>query len=66
MIEIVKENGNVVDKREIPANLRPVGDPKGNEKVYIEDYIETFIRQIAVKDDSPKVLILYGENRQDD
>ena len=66
MIEIVKENGNVVDKREIPANLRPVGDPKGNEKVYIEDYIETFVRQIAVKDDSPKVLILYGENRQED
>lgn len=66
MIEIVKENGNVVDKREIPANLRPVGDPKGNEKIYIEDYIETFIKQIAVKDDSPKVLILYGENRQED
>lgn len=66
MIEIVKENGNEVDKREIPANLRPVGDPKGNEKIYIEDYIETFIKQIAVKDDSPKVLILYGENRQED
>lgn len=66
MIEIVKENGNVADKREIPANLRPVGDPKGNEKVYIEDYIETFIKQIVVKDDSPKVLILYGENRQED
>ena len=66
MIEIVKENGNVTDKREIPVNLRPVGDPKGNEKIYIEDYIETFIRQIAMKDDKAKVLILYGENRQEE
>ena len=66
MIEIVKENGSVTDKREIPVNLRPVGDPKGDEKIYIEDYIETFIRQIAMKDDKAKVLILYGENRQEE
>lgn len=66
MIEIVKENGNVVNKRENPVNVRPIGDPKGNEKVYVEDYIETFIRQIAIKDDCPKVLILYGENKQED
>ena len=66
MIEIVKENGSVTDKREIPVNLRPVGDPKGNEKIYIEDYIETFIKQIAMKDDKAKVLILYGENRQEE
>ena len=66
MIEIVRENGSVADKREIPVNLRPVGDPKGNEKIYIEDYIETFIKQIAMKDDKAKVLILYGENRQEE
>lgn len=66
MIEIVKENGSVTDRREIPVNLRPVGDPKGDEKIYIEDYIETFIRQIAMKDDMAKVLILYGENRQEE
>lgn len=66
MIEIVKENGSVTDRREIPVNLRPVGDPKGDEKIYIEDYIETFIRQIAMKDDKAKVLILYGENRQEE
>lgn len=66
MIEIVRENGSVTDKRGIPVNLRPVGDPKGNEKIYIEDYIETFIKQIAMKDDKAKVLILYGENRQEE
>lgn len=66
MIEIVKENGNVASKRENPVNVRPIGDPKGNEKVYVEDYIETFIRQVANKDDYPKVLILYGETKTED
>lgn len=62
MIEIVKENEKNYGKREIPKNLKTIGNPQGNESVYIEDYIETFIKQIAMRDDCPKVLILYGDS----
>lgn len=70
MIEIVKENGvpveKIINKRETPINLKAVGDPEGNEKIYMEDYVDTFIKQIAGKDDDPKVLILYGETKKEE
>lgn len=63
MIEIVKEGGSTVYKREIPKNVRQIGAVKGKTKVYIEDYITTFMKQISTRDDKPKALILYGDRQ---
>lgn len=65
MIEIVKEGGSTVYKREIPKNVRQVGVVKGRTKIYIEDYITTFMKQISTRDDKPKALILYGDRQVD-
>lgn len=65
MIEIVKEGGASVYKREIPGNVRQVGEVRGKTKIYIEDYITTFMKQIAAVDDNPKALILYGSKQTD-
>lgn len=65
MIEIVKEGGSTAYKREIPKNVRQIGEVKGKTKVYIEDYIITFMKQISTRDDKPKALILYGDRQND-
>lgn len=71
MIEIVKEGGTVkenpagVYKREIPKNVRKIGEVKGKTRVYIEDYITTFMKQISAGDDKPKAMILYGHRQTD-
>lgn len=65
MIEIVRENGTEICKREIPKNVRQMGEVRGNTKIYIEDYIITFIKQISVRDDKPKAFVLYGDRQVD-
>lgn len=65
MIEIVKEGGSHVYKREIPRNVRQIGEVKGKTKIYIEDYITTFMKQISTRDDKSKALILYGDRQID-
>ncbi len=65
MIEIVKEGGAGICKREIPGNVRQVGEVRGKTKIYIEDYITTFMKQISTVDDDPKALILYGSKQVD-
>lgn len=65
MIEIVKEGGSSVYKREIPKNVRQIGEVKGKTRVYIEDYITTFMKQISTRDDKPKAMILYGHRQVD-
>ncbi|MBP3460662.1 MAG: LysM peptidoglycan-binding domain-containing protein [Lachnospiraceae bacterium] len=65
MIEIVKEGESRVYKREIPKNVRQIGEVRGKTKIYIEDYITTFMKQISTRDDKPKALILYGDRQSD-
>ncbi|MCM1162594.1 MAG: LysM peptidoglycan-binding domain-containing protein [Roseburia sp.] len=46
----------------IPKNIRQIGDSSGIEKIYIEDYVMTHMKQLAAYgDEKPKVLILYGK-----
>lgn len=65
MIEIVKEGESRISKREIPKNVRQIGEVRGKTKIYIEDYITTFMKQISTRDDKPKALILYGDRQND-
>ena len=65
MIEIVNEGSSRTNKREVPTNVRQIGEVRGKTKIYIEDYIITFMKQISTRDDKPKALILYGSQQKD-
>ncbi|MBD5544824.1 MAG: LysM peptidoglycan-binding domain-containing protein [Lachnospiraceae bacterium] len=46
----------------LPKNIRQIGDNNSIEKIYIEDYVMTHMKQLAAYgDEKPKVLILYGK-----
>lgn len=60
------ENENYEEKQQgicgLPKNIRQIGDSSGVEKIYIEDYVMTHMKQLAAYgDEKPKVLILYGQ-----
>ena len=45
----------------LPKNLRQVGEGAGDTKIYIEDYVMTFIRKFWDKEDTVTAGILLGE-----
>lgn len=46
----------------IPKNIRQIGQPQDNLKIYAEDYVITFIRQLAEKESNTyQMAILLGE-----
>lgn len=72
MIEIVKEE--TMEEREarrgredsggLPKNIRQIGECDSFERIYIEDYVMTHMKQLAAYgDETPKVLILYGSRK---
>lgn len=65
MIEIVNEGSSRINKREVPTNVRQIGEVRGKTKIYMEDYIVTFMKQVSTRDDKPKALILYGSQQKD-
>ena len=54
MIEVVKEG-------KTPKNIRQIGQVSGNQKVYLEDYVITYLKQPPSPDESMRVVILYGK-----
>lgn len=51
MIEIVYDKGteeeNYFDGIVLPKNIRQIGAPNGNKRIYIEDYVMTYLSQLA-------------------
>ena len=48
----------------IPKNVRQIGGSGGREKIYIEDYVMTHMKQLAACEvEKPQVLILYGKKQ---
>ena len=54
MIEVVKEG-------KTPKNIRQIGQVSGSQKVYLEDYVITYLKQPPSPDESMRVVILYGK-----
>lgn len=54
MIEVVKEG-------KTPKNIRQIGQVSGNQKVYLEDYVITYLKQPPSPEENLKVVILYGK-----
>lgn len=67
MIEIVynkdeRNEENVFSSMELPKNIRQIGIPKGNRRIYIEDYVMTYLKQLANPNSSyARGAILVGE-----
>lgn len=66
MIEIIydeTEHGKEAPEIPIrlPKNLRQIGEDIGDTKIYIEDYVITFIRKFWNKDDEATAGVLLGE-----
>ena len=53
MIEIIcgkEEEKKGMPKRELPKNVRQIGDTKENRKIYIEDFVVTYLTRLAQPD----------------
>ena len=64
--KVEKEKEETEEKKDfgIPKNIRQIGSGGGREKIYIEDYVMTHMKQLAAyEDDRPQVLILYGKKQ---
>lgn len=44
--ESTKEAGGT-SRLALPKNIRQIGEPEGNRKIYIEDYVMTYLKQFA-------------------
>lgn len=67
MIEVVYDRAteaedNVFEGIALPKNIRQIGAPSGNRRIYIEDYVMTYLNQLANPNSSyARGAILVGE-----
>lgn len=56
------EGRNAKEERRFPKNVRQIGEPSSGSRILIEDYVYTFLRQMAEADQTCiKTAILLGE-----
>ena len=48
-------------EREIPRNVRQIGNISGGPKIYVEDYVDTFFGQISDQTEEIRAAFLIGE-----
>ena len=49
----------------IPKNVRQMGEPEEARKIYVEDYVVTYLRQYAKEDiQNPRAAILLGSAQE--
>ena len=52
-------------EQQLPKNIRQIGSPAGHTKVYIEDYVITFLKSLSMdKNTYVRGAILFGEKKQ--
>lgn len=68
MIEIVYDKDNQTEENifagiTLPKNIRQIGAPSGNRRIYIEDYVMTYLNQLANPNSTfARGAILVGES----
>lgn len=65
----IEESNIRTDKEEVnfklPKNIRQIGSPSGNKRIYIEDYVVTYLNYIARPGSThARGAILLGENKK--
>ena len=62
---VVKRSVNITGpqfKRQLPKNVRQIGNVSDNPKIYVEDYVDTYLNQLREKArEQPVGVILTGE-----
>ena len=54
-------------ERKIPKNIRQIGNVSDNPKIYVEDYVDTFLNQLCDKGlEEPIGVFLIGESHRED
>lgn len=62
MIEIIcRENWQETQEIKLPKNIRQVGSPTGRHKIYIEDYVYTYLKNQA-KENQKSAAVLLGKS----
>ena len=52
-------------EQQLPKNIRQIGSPAGHTKVYIEDYVITFLNSLSMdKNTYVRGAILFGEKKE--
>lgn len=70
MIEVIYNEDGQPDEDssvyvKIPKNVRQIGEIHSKKKIYIEDYVITYLNQLAGKDDNiPHAAVLLGEAKR--
>lgn len=69
MIELIyNEEGESVTEEKIlpePKNVKQVGEPKDYKKIFIEDYVHTFLNQYAAgKESGTRIAVLLGTSER--
>lgn len=70
MIEVIYDNAGDEQQGELqgirlPKNIRQIGTPQGNRRIYVEDYVMTYLNQLAKPGNTyARGAILLGEYKQ--
>ena len=48
-------------QRQLPKNVRQIGNVSDNPKIYVEDYVDTFLGQMGERDEEIIAAALIGE-----
>ena len=73
MIEVIYDHSEESEQTgeihgiRLPKNIRQVGAPQGNRRIYVEDYVMTYLNQLAKPGNTyARGAILLGEYKQSD
>lgn len=64
MIEIICKEEQAKEEKEIvlPKNVKQIGEVRGQQKIYVEDYVYTFLKKLSRRDEEEHAgAILLGE-----
>ena len=65
MIEIIQD-GQATPRIKLPRNLRQIGNPSGEHKIYVEDFVYTFLHPSSREEaGNPKVAIIVGTHEEE-
>ena len=65
---VAKKRNEVIEmKRQLPKNVRQIGNVSDSSKIYVEDYVDTFFNQLCSKADQEMIgAFLIGETVQEE
>ena len=58
-----RENADMAEGFELPKNVKQIGEAEKERKLYIEDYVITYLQQLTKNVEETKVAVFLGEKR---